>query len=59
MLKYSWCVILIEAWRPRRDNMRGGERMDWKEILTGDFLVNMLSVLAALYIWNKFLKNKV
>lgn len=33
--------------------------MDWKEIFTGDFLVNMLSVLAALWIWNKFLKNKV
>jgi len=33
--------------------------MDWKEIFTGDFFVNTLSVLVALYIWNKFLKNKV
>ena len=33
--------------------------MEWKEIFTGDFLVNMLSVLGALYIWEKFLKNKV
>ncbi|AHL23869.1 hypothetical protein BD01_2282 [Thermococcus nautili] len=33
--------------------------MDWKEIFTGDFLVNMLSVLVALYVWEKFIKKRV
>ena len=31
--------------------------MDWKEIFTGDFLVNMLSVLVALFVWEKWLKK--
>lgn len=33
--------------------------MDWKEIITGDFVINMLSVIGALYIWEKFLKKKL
>ncbi|CAI1492057.1 conserved protein of unknown function [Thermococcus nautili] len=33
--------------------------MDWKEIFTGDFVVNMLSVLVALWIWHKFLAKRL
>ncbi len=32
--------------------------MDWKEFMSGDFLVNMLSVIVALVIYDKFLKGK-
>lgn len=33
--------------------------MDWKEIFTGDFVVNMLSVIVALVIYDKFVKGKI
>jgi len=45
--------------RPLASERQRGEvsEMDWKEIFTGDFLVNMLSVIAALFIWEKWLKK--
>ncbi len=33
--------------------------MDWREIFTGDFVVNMLSVITALVIYDKFIKKRV
>ena len=31
--------------------------MDWKEIFTGDFVVNMLSVIVALIVYDKWVKK--
>ncbi len=33
--------------------------MDWKEIFTGDFLVNTISVVVGLVIYDKFVKKYI
>ncbi len=32
--------------------------MDWKEFMSGDFVMNVLGVIVGLIIYNKFLKGK-
>ncbi len=32
---------------------------DWKKFVSADFLMNVAAVLVAMWVWNKFLKNKV
>ena len=33
--------------------------MDWKEIFTGDFLVNTISVVVGLVVYDKFVKKYI
>jgi len=33
--------------------------MDWKEFMSGDFVMNVIGVIVGLWIWNKFLKSRV
>ncbi len=42
-----------------RKNLGGVSEMDWKQFMSGDFLMNVIGVIVGLWIWNKFLAKRL